>query len=256
MKSKKKKEKKVKRKFRIFIVIFTFTLIVFFIVLLLGAYVFDTKIKSIVVHNNNILQDTEIIKEASLEDYPNFYLTSSKKIENKLEKNPFIKDVNVKKNMLFELHIYVNEEKPLFIREDTNKIVFANQKEIDNNNNYKINIPTLINYVPDTKYITLIKKMDKIDYNIIKKISDIKYYPNKYDEDRFVLYMNDSNKVYINLAKFKNINKYDEMVTKFEGKTGTLYLDSGNYFSIDKNQKTKKSSWKIELFELYKYIFK
>ena len=75
-----------------------------------------------------------------------------------------------------------------------------------------------------------------------KKISDIKYYPNKYDEDRFVLYMNDSNKVYINLAKFKNINKYDEMVTKFEGKTGTLYLDSGNYFSIDKNQKTKKSS--------------
>ena len=55
-----------------------------------------------------------------------------------------------------------------------------------------------------------------------------------YDEDRFILYMNDSNRVYINLPKFKNFNDYDKMVTKFEGKTGKLYLDSGNYFEYDK----------------------
>ena len=35
------------------------------------------------------------------------------------------------------------------------------------------------------------------------------------------------------IVKFKSLNKYDEMVTKFEGKTGVLYLDSGNYFEID-----------------------
>ena len=60
------------------------------------------------------------------------------------------------------------------------------------------------------------------------------YSPTKYDEDRFILYMNDSNRVYINLPKFKSFNKYDEMVTKLEGKTGKLFLDSGNYFEIDK----------------------
>ena len=76
--------------------------------------------------------------------------------------------------------------------------------------------------------------MENIDNSIINKISDIKYDPNEYDEDRFLLYMNDSNKVYINLPKFKNLNKYNEMVTKFEGKVGTLYLDSGNYFEIEK----------------------
>ena len=76
--------------------------------------------------------------------------------------------------------------------------------------------------------------MNKIDYALIKKISQIKYDPTKYDEDRFILYMNDSNRVYINLPKFKNFNKYEEMVSKFEGKTGILYLDSGNYFEIDK----------------------
>ncbi|MDO4369580.1 MAG: FtsQ-type POTRA domain-containing protein [bacterium] len=234
-KGKKKKEKRVKRKFRIFIVVFAFAIIVLFAILLLGAYVFDTKVKSVVIHDNTILSDTEIIKEAGLENYPNFYLTTSSKIKKKLKENPFIYDIDVKKNIFFEFHIYVKERKPLFIREDTNKIVFSNKEEIDNNN-YNISIPTLVNYVPDTKYSTLINKMSKIDYNIIKKISDIKYYPNKYDEDRFVLYMNDSNLVYINLAKFKNLNKYDEMVTKFEGKTGTLYLDSGNYFSINKTK--------------------
>ena len=28
------------------------------------------------------------------------------------------------------------------------------------------------------------------------------------------------------------INKYNEMIEKFEGKKGILYLDSGNYFQI------------------------
>lgn len=232
-KNKKSKNKKTNRKFRIFLVIFIFSFVILFSILLLGAYVFDTKVHSIIIHNNSLFSDNEIIKEANLDDYPNFYLTSSNGIRKKLLNNPFIEDVTVKKNIFFEFHIYIKEKKPLFIREDTNKIVFSSKDEISNTG-YNIIIPTLVNYVPDTKYDTLIKKMSKIDYNIIKKISDIKYYPNKYDEDRFILYMNDSNRVYINLAKFKNLNKYDEMVTKFEGKTGTLYLDSGNYFTIDK----------------------
>ena len=71
----------------------------------------------------------------------------------------------------------------------------------------------------------------------MEKVSDIKYFPNKYDEERFILYMNDKNIVYINLPKFKSINEYNKMVEKLEGKTGKLYLDSGNYFEYDKDKK-------------------
>ena len=233
MSKNKKKDKKVRRGFRIFLVVLFFVLVIGFILLLLGAYVFKTEIKTIIVHDYTILSDEEIIELASLEDYPNFYLTTGDKIEKSLEKSEFIKDAKVKKNIFFEVHIYVDEYKPLFVREDTNKIVFNTGKEIDNTSLYDLDIPHLVNYVPDTKYSTLLEKMDSIDYKIIQKISDIRYYPNKYDEDRFVLYMNDSNRVFINLPKFKSLNKYDEMVTKFEGKTGVLYLDSGNYFEID-----------------------
>lgn len=231
-KTKKNKNKKSKRKFRIFLLILIFILIIAFAILLLGAYVFKSKIDTIVIHDNYYLQDEEMIQEANLENYPNFYLTTSSKIEKSLEQNELIKEVKVKKKLFFEVHIYITEYKPLFIREDTNKIVLEQGKEIDNN--YNLNIPSLVNYVPNTKYEELVEKMENIDNSIINKISDIKYDPNEYDEDRFLLYMNDSNKVYINLPKFKNLNKYNEMVTKFEGKVGTLYLDSGNYFEIEK----------------------
>lgn len=230
----KKKEKKGKKKFRIFILIIGFLLLLTFIIIMLGAYVFKIQAKSIIVHGNNYIPESEILDSINLEENPNFFLTSTVDITKKLKKNPFIKEAKVTKNILFEINIYIKEYKPYFIREDKNKIVLSNGKEIENKEEYDLNIPSLINYVPDTKYKELIEKLNKIDYVLIKKISQIMYSPTKYDEDRFILYMNDSNRVYINLPKFKSFNKYDEMVTKLEGKTGKLFLDSGNYFEIDK----------------------
>lgn len=229
-----KKKKRTKKSVKIFILITSVFLLSFVSLFLLCAYVFEVKAKAVIIKGNNIISDNKILEYANIVDYPNFLLSSSKDIEKKLEKQSFIKDAKVKKNILFQIHINVEESKPLFIREDTNKIVLSDKTEIDNKEEFNLDIPYLINYVPNTKYSKLIKKVNEIDYDLLKKISQIKYDPNKYDEDRFLLYMNDSNRVYINLPKFKSFNKYDEMVTKFEGKTGTLYLDSGNYFEIDK----------------------
>ena len=229
-----KKKKRTKKSVKIFILITSVFFFFFFSLFLLCAYVFEVKAKAVIIKGNNIISDNKILEYANIVDYPNFLLSSSKDIEKKLEKQSFIKDAKVKKNILFQIHINVEESKPLFIREDTNKIVLSDKTEIDNKEEFNLDIPYLINYVPNTKYSKLIKKVNEIDYDLLKKISQIKYDPNKYDEDRFLLYMNDSNRVYINLPKFKSFNKYDEMVTKFEGKTGTLYLDSGNYFEIDK----------------------
>lgn len=230
----KKKVKKGKRRFRIFLLVMIFLILLLFAVVMLCAYVFKVPTRSIIVQGNSIVSDEEILKSAGLDHDSNFILASSNDVESSVKKNSFIKSVKVKKNWLLEINIYVEEYKPFFIREDTNTIVASSGDEISNSEDYTLAIPSLINYVPDTKYKDLIKKMNRIDYSLIKKISQIMYSPTKYDEDRFILYMNDSNRVYINLPKFKSFNKYDEMVTKFEGKTGRLYLDSGNYFEIDK----------------------
>lgn len=228
----KKKSKKKKSKFRTFIFGCLFIVFILFLFLMAGAYVFKNSVETIVVTGNNILTDNEIIDVSGLDYNTNYYLFSASSTEDLIRKNQFVKDVTVTRKLFFEVKIDVLEYKPLFVREDTKRIVFETGKEIIDNN-YNLDIPNLVNYIPDTKYEKFIQKMDEIDVNILNKISDIKYYPNKYDDERFVLYMNDSNRVYINLPKFKSINKYNKMVTKLEGKTGVLYLDSGNYFEID-----------------------
>ncbi len=231
---KKRTHRKISRKFRIFIFILIMLVLIGFGIFLLCSYVLDVKTKAVIIHDNSILSDNEKLEIANIIDYPGFFLTNTKDIEKKLAKDVFIKKANIKRNLLFQFHIYIEENKPLFIREDTNMIVFDKDSETPNNVDKNLDVPYLINYVPNTKYADLIKKIKQIDYGLLKRISQIKYDPTKYDEARFILYMNDSNRVYINLPKFKNFNDYDKMVVKFEGKTGKLYLDSGNYFEIDK----------------------
>ena len=68
--------------------------------------------------------------------------------------------------------------------------------------------------------------------DILVKISDIEYQPNDYDKDRFLLYMDDGNLVYLTLTKFKMINHYNEVIPQLEGHKCILYLDSGNHFKI------------------------
>ena len=222
---KQKKKKKMKKGF-----VFLITVLVIAIIGAIIYFVFGSSIKNIYIVGNNIINDQEIIELGELQDYPNFYTTSSSKIRKKIMVNPYIKDVKIKKGFL-SVYIYIEEHLPLFIRDDNKTIVFSNKKEVSYTNE-NLDIPILINYVPDTKYDTLINEYLKIDAEILKKVSEIKYDPNEYDEDRFLLYMNDSNYVYLTLTKFDLLNKYNELVKKLDGKKGILYLDSGNYFEI------------------------
>lgn len=96
----------------------------------------------------------------------------------------------------------------------------------------KTTVPVLLNYVPDTKREMFISCMQEVDPKILNQISEILYEPNDYDKDRFLLYMDDGNSVYLTLTKFEQINYYDEVLPQLEGKKGILYLDSGNHFEI------------------------
>ena len=156
---------------------------------------------------------------------------TSSKIENNIKKNVFVKSVKVKKKKLKEIHIYIEENTVLFYNSVSNKTVLENGKEIKG----EYSGPVLINYVPDTIYTLLIEKMEDIDDGILKRISEIKYDPNNVDEERFLIYMNDGNYVYITLEKIENINNYIDIIKTFENKKGILYLDSGEYFQLFKD---------------------
>ena len=90
----------------------------------------------------------------------------------------------------------------------------------------------MVNYVPNKIYEDFVADMAETDYEVVKRISEIKYDPNAVDEERFLLTMNDGNYVYLTLSRFDKINQYVDIIKEFNNKKGILYLDSGEYFQV------------------------
>lgn len=219
-KVKKKRKLKVRK---LFTVIFIFTLI------LLGlAFLTDVKINNIIVKGNNLYSDWEIIKMAKLDGYPSSLKTLSRNIEKNLEKDNYINEVNIERPSLTKVVINVKENLPLFYYLPIDKTILTDKSETKDN----FPVPTVINYIPDKVYSKFLKAISSVDYDIVKRISEIKYDPNEVDEGRFFLTMNDGNRVYLTLNKFTKIDNYLDIIKEFDNKKGILYLDSGEYFEV------------------------
>lgn len=203
--------------------------LLFFIIILLGlAFLTDVKINNIVIKGNTLYSDWEIIEKAGLDDYPSSLKTLSRNIEKRLEEDDYIKNVDVERPSLTKVVINIKENLPLFYYLPAEKTILADKTEVSDN----FPVPTVINYVPDNIYSDFLNSISSIDYDIVKRISEIKYDPNEVDEGRFLLTMNDGNYVYLTLNKFDKIDNYLDIIKEFDNKKGILYLDSGEYFEV------------------------
>lgn len=223
---------KVIKKKKLRLLPFLIFIIVIAIIVFVFLFVLDTKVKNIIITGNNVLSDDELIELAGLTDYPSFYKTLNSKIENGIKENPLIKDVDINRRFYHIIEIKVDEYEILYKREDNGKYVLENKEEITLDSETPYTIPRLINEIKDNKLNSFIKYYKRIDLNIREKISEIKYEPNDYDEDRFLLYMDDGNSVYVTITKFERLNYYNDVLPQLDGKKGYLYLDSGNHFQI------------------------
>ena len=217
----KQKRKISKKKILIFLLIF---FMILFIIKLL-----KTNITNIYISGNNYLTDQEIIDISKLSNYPNTINNLSFKIEKRLKKNKYINKVKVEKNILLnKVYIDIEENYPLFYYVTKNKTILYNGKELDGMHS----LTTITNSIPVDIYNKLIEKIKRIDIDILHRVSEIEYSPNEVLKERFLLLMNDGNYVYIILDKLNTLNKYLDIIKKFEDKKGILYLDSGEYFDV------------------------
>ena len=221
-------KKRVKRKFNPlkFLSFIAFIIICYF----LTVYLLDIKTKNIVVLNNNYYSDEKIIETSGIENYPKFLSLNTNKITKKLLKLDLIENVTIKKKWNFVLELTIKEKKILYLVRSENKYRLSDNKLYDIDD--VLSVPTLINYIPESNEKKFVNAFKNIDNNIISMISEIEYSKTSYDSDRFLLYMNDGNMVYVTTTKLKSLNKYVDIVSKLENKKGILYLDSGNYFEI------------------------
>ena len=225
--SAKKVKVKVKKK-RLRIKNILISLIIMF---LLGSVCYELAklpIKNIYISGNNILNDKTIISLAGIENYPPYINTYFNKMKKNLLTNEYIKDVKIKRTLNRKIYIEIEEYKPLFIYQ--NKLVLSSTKTVDNTHNIDY-VPYIVNNIDDI-YTKFVDKFATIEKDTLLKISHIEYVPNEVDKERFLLYMTDSNYVYITISKIEKLNKYNSIVQKLENKKGIIYLDSGDYVEI------------------------
>ncbi len=223
---KKKKRLNVKR-------LIVFLLIIYLIV---TGFIklYNEPIKNIIIKGNYYVTDAEIINLAKIKNYPAMASLNLKKIKNNLKTNKLIKDVNIKRNIKFQLIINITEQKIICLDRANNILLLEDGSSIPNNNEYP-GIPMLINYTKEDVLKEFLAGMGKLDYGTLSGISEIEYAPSKgkddtiVDETRFLLKMNDGNSVYINNYKLSNLKYYQKIYASLNNKKGILHLDSGSY---------------------------
>ena len=216
--------------------------IILFVVIFL-MYLFNINITQIEINNTTLLSDTEIIEAAQIKYYPKLFSVSSSTLAKRIKKLDLVNDCKVSKNLYGKVTINIDENKVLFYNKANNKVVLSNEKEVENNN--YLGVATLLNYVPSDTYSSLIKGLSLVDSNILSIISEIEYSPSRtnngeiIDNERFLLKMNDSNTVQVNIVNIKKLNKYLEIiassVSQSSEKYGILYLDSANDSTLFKS---------------------
>lgn len=211
-----------------------FLILAFLACIVFGVYMyFKIPIKNIIINKTTYLNDDYILELARIKDYPEYYKYSNYRIKKNIMKSDYISDVSVKRKFFHTIEITVTEKKPLFYRDSDRKIVFSDRSSLAENNDFIIfRIPRLLNYVPNNIYKDFLKGMNNINGDTLSRISDIVYDPNDIDKERFLLYMDDGNMVYLTLTKFKMINYYNTVLEQLEDRKGILYLDNGNHFQI------------------------
>ena len=226
MSAKKIKVKVKKKKLKIKTLIVA--LITIILLVLIGIYVVNLPVKNIYVTGNNILPDKIIISKADLTQYPPFINTYFTNIKKHLLSNEYIKSTNIKRTLKRKIYIHIEEYKPICIYKE--KLILSSTKAVDNIYNIDY-VPYVINDM-EPVYDKFVNKFSKVNPEVLFKISHIEYTPNDLDNERFLLYMTDSNYVYITLSKIDKINKYNSIIQKMEQKKGIIYLDSGDYVEI------------------------
>ncbi len=242
-------KKKVKKRIKLKNLIIA---LIILIILAGSVYLyFNTKIQNIYVKGNNYFREQDIIEIAGVKDYPKFKKINKKKIKEKLLREELINDVKVSLSIDLKLTIDITENKALCYSENDNKIILSSGDKIDNKYDF-VGMPILAKMdkketqdLFEKNYERIIKAFNKIDNDVLNKISEINYAPSNLDEDRFLLYMNDQIYVYVTLTKIEVLNNYNEITESLEGKKGILYLDSGNHFEII-DQKEEEKELEIE----------
>lgn len=208
-------------------------ILLLYVIISCCIYIYKEPIRHIEIKGNRYLTDSYIIRRLNLEDYPSYISINPKKLENILNDDEFIISSKIKFGFHFTIYIEIEENRPLMKQKSSNGILLSDGTVVEDDGTF-IGLPVLLNDPTKSIIKELVHSLSNVDEGIIYTISEIEYKPSYnsknqvIDDNRFLLYMNDGNHIYITANKAKLLNKYlDIAASTYKKGTGTLYLDSG-----------------------------
>lgn len=189
------KKKRLRR--RRIIILCLIVLVVLYIVLPIS------KISSVQIKGNKIYSNQKIEEIANIQ--PNMFslLHPSFAIKNNLEKSNLFTNVEVSKSLMGNVIINVQENNILFYNKKDNKFIFYDNKgnkltfDKKEEEYLKSSVTELIGDFNDDLKTKMVSKLSELDESVLQAISQIKHYPQKYDQEYFKFIMSGKKKVYI-----------------------------------------------------------
>ena len=161
-----KKTKRKLNKKRVLNLLLFLVVIVIFI-----TYLWNIKVSNVLILGNNEIEDSTIIKQTGLRNYPYFRDINKRNLEKEIINIPLIANAKVTKCLNGTLKIEVEEETPLMYLENTTKIITSQNNVYENIQVKKITMPTLKSSLNNDTQELLVKALNKLDNNIFNMIS-------------------------------------------------------------------------------------
>lgn len=233
------KQKRYKRaRNKIFIL-----LILAFILLVIYLFSPLSRIRRVVIVNNNYYKDSEVIKAANLKLNSLLILVNKEKIKNNLiDKLAIIKDIELDKKFDGSVELKLINRRIVgyfFVEEGIRLISDSGYLFLDDDHlNLMSNWP-YFNSISHQQLEQIVPHILQLSDNLISMISEVKYYNETYEKDMLVLYMNDGNKVYISINDLELLKNYHNIVKNLKKQRMCIRFDSltNTAYSSDCNSK-------------------
>lgn len=216
----------------IFLYSFICAIVVFVFFILFLLFSNESKIFDISISGNEYLDDIDIEKMAGIND--NYYLNVPIFIESSLKKHPLIEQANV--NFLDDkvISIEIMEKKIVGYRFNDEGYfevltVDGNYYQLKENEIYLISNVPLVDVKGEEKLIKFCKKMNELNPEIIKQISEISVYPFSYDPDMFEFVMSDGNYCFVSLNDINKIVDYYSVSFNIDQDVGHACIYIGDF---------------------------
>lgn len=236
-----KQESKAEEKFsnKLVKIMISLVLVILAIVFVFVSGAFD--IAKIVVEGNNKISDNQIISFSGIEKGTNLFAISKNDISSKLQENPYVDHVQIKRVLPNTVKLIIQERVPEYALQLANSYIYISRQgyvlEISNNSP---NIPILLGCTTDLSNIKENHRLDEMDLNKMKMvvkimeiaknhemenlitkvdISDEKNYTIYLDTEGKIAYLGDGNELNTRFLYIKAILK------KQQGKKGEIFVN-------------------------------